>query len=177
MNNKVKKSRKTLLLIILLLLAIGITVVAITITVLNNGSKSKKRSAQLIGNGSAISGAYHGKSSAELLKELKKKQINVTDKFSSQIMFQSGKRGSTGSWIVENSAANKVTEQCSVNLKGQTVAVSAPIKAGQHIENITLNTPVNSGTYDVTVSVNYYDPASSAHLGQADYQNVKMVVS
>lgn len=171
-----KKSRKALLLLAFLVLTVGFTVIAITVTVMNN-SKNQKSSAQLIGNGSAISGAYHGKSSAELLKELKKKQINVTDKFSSQIMFQSGKRGSTGSWIVENSAANKVTEQCSVNLKGQTVAVSAPIKAGQHIENITLNTPVNSGTYDVTVSVNYYDPASSAHLGQADYQNVKMVVS
>lgn len=161
---------------ILLVLTVGFTVVAITITVINN-SKKPSSSAQLLGNGSAISGAYHGKSSAELLKELKKEQINVTDKFSSQIMFQSGKRGSTGSWVVENSDANKVTEQCSVILKGQTVAVSAPIKAGQHIENITLNAPVNSGTYNVTVSVNYYDPASSSHLGQADYQNVRMAVS
>lgn len=176
MNNKGKKSRKTLLLMILLLLAVGITVVAITVTVMNN-SKNQKSSAQLIGNGSAISGAYHGKSSAELLKELKKKQINVTDKFSSQIMFQNGKQGSDGSWVVDNSAANSVTEQCSVILKGQTVAVSAPIKPGQHIENITLNTPVSPGTYSVTVNIKYFDPQTSAYRGQADYQNVRMVVS
>lgn len=176
MKNKSKKSRRTLLLIILLLLAVGITVVAITVTVINN-SKSTSSAAPLVNNGSAMSGVYQGKSSSELLKELEKQQVRVTDKISSQIMFPSGNQGTKGAWIVENSPANSVTEQCSVVLKGQTVALSTPIKPGQHIENITLNTPVSPGTYSVTVNIKYYDSKTSVCLGQADYQNVRMVVS
>lgn len=171
-----KRSKKTLLLTILLVLIVGITVVAISVTVLfdhNNGASS---SAQLIKNGTAMSGVYHGKTSAELLKELKKQQIRVTDRINSQIKFQSGKAGTIGSWIVENSATNSVTVQCTVMLKGASIAVSAPIKPGQHIENIMLNTPLDSGTYSVTVSVKYYDPKTSDLLGQAEYQNVRMVV-
>jgi cell division protein YceG involved in septum cleavage len=176
MKKKAKKSRKTLLLIILLLLAVGITVVAITVTVINSG-KSTSSAAPLVNNGSAISGVYRGKSSAELLKELKKQQVRVTDKISSQIIFPSGNQGTKGAWIVENSPANSVTEQCSVVLNGQAVALSTPIKPGQHIENITLNTPVSPGTYSVTVNIKYFDPQTSAYRGQADYQNVRMVVS
>lgn len=175
MINKIMKTPKTILLTILLVLTAGFTVFAITETVINN-SQSKNNNTQLINNGTAMSGVYHPKSNAELLKELKNKQINVTDKIGSQIAFQDGKQDSKGAWIVENPASNSVTEQCSVVLNEKVIAVSSPIKPGEHIESITLLSPVSSGTYSVTVIMKYFDLKTSACLGQANYRNVKLAV-
>lgn len=175
MINKIVKTPKTVLLTALLALTAGFTVFAITETVINN-SQSKNKSTQLINNGTAMSGVYHPKSNTELLKELKDKQLSVTDRISAQITFQDGKQDSKGSWIVENPSSNKVTEQCSVVLDEKVIAISSPIKPGEHIEDITLLSPVSSGTYSVTVIVKYFDLKTSACLGQANYRNVKLAV-
>ena len=182
-NNKKEKRKKALLviLILLLLLILGICIIfhfSKPIVPSNDGTvpTSSISPASLDDNGNAIPGGYDPKSHDEILSELKKKQVTVTDKVSAQIAFPSGEKGTTGTWILENPASNNVTMQCEIVLGDRTVAKSVPIYPGQHIENITLLDSVTPGTYDVTASISYFNKDTKAYLGKAGYR-IKLTVS
>ncbi len=85
------------------------------------------------------------------------------------ILFQRAK-GSTGTWEVENPSSNTVIMQCEIVLDGETVAKSAPIYPGQHIDGLTLFQPISTGSYSVTAAIKYYNKTTKAYLGMADYK-------
>lgn len=177
-KEKSKKRKRTLLIILLLLLLllIGITYSFFHAGMGGSNGGNPSRSSQsapsssLDGNGSALSGSPTRKSREEILSELRQKEVVVTDRMSAEISFPNGKEGTVGTWTMENPASNKVVEQCTVELKGKTIAETVPINPGQHIESVTLSQPVASGTYDATAIIRYYSTDSKALLGQADYR-------
>lgn len=130
----------------------------------------------LTDTGSALTGGTSSKSSQEVLSELQKQQINVTDKVSAEAKFRSGLAGGTGNWSVENLSSNAVIMQCEITLNGETVAKSTPIYPGQHIDSIALSKQVSSGSHAATAEIKYYNSSTKAYLGMADY-SIKMTVS
>jgi len=189
MNSQKKKSKLSkkkkiwlAILLILLLLIIGLVSFFISGAARANGgspspsSQSNPGSSSLVNNGSALPGGYTPKSRQEVLSELQKEQVVVTDRLSAQISFPSGASGTAGTWMVENPAENKVIEQCEVVLDGKTVAESVPIDPGQHIDSIKLSQKVAPGTYDVTATINYYSTDTKSLLGAAGYR-IKLTVS
>ena len=166
-NNDKKKKRRVLLLILLFLLftvtAIAYAIYSANSHVLANPGKT------MIANGTALRGGYSSISEDDLLKELKRKQLMVTDRISSQVVFNGGGKGSSGAWVVENPATNKVMEQCEILLNGKNIATSVPVGPGQHTDTIALSDNVKSGTYDVTAVVNYYSRDDRSYLGKAGY--------
>ena len=185
---KIKDSKKKIIsLIILILLLLLIPIVCVTCR-FGKGSASADRvgktpssgvssqPSSLNDNGSALPGGYTSKSRQEILSELQKKQVTVTDRVSAQISFPNGTKGTKGSWVVENPSTNKVIMQCEVVLDGKTVAESTPIYPGQHIENITLSQPVSPGAYDVTAIIDYFSLDTKTNIGKVGYQ-IKLTVS
>lgn len=184
-DEKRRKQKKTLIIILILLL---LAIIGVTFsfchagTARQNGggqspsSQSSPGASSLDNNGSALPGNYKSKSRQEILSELQKEQVVVTDKVSAQISFPSGAKGTVGSWVVENSSSNKVIEQCCVELNGKTVAESVPINPGEHIESIALSKKVDPGTYDVTAMIYYYSTSSKSLLGKAGYE-IKLTIS
>ena len=61
-------------------------------------------------------------------------------------------------------------------LNGETVAKSAPIYPGQHIDGLTLSRQVSPGNYNVTAAIKYYNKTTKAYLGMADYK-IRLSVS
>lgn len=177
-KEKSKKRRRTLLIILLLLLLllIGITYSFFHAGMGGSNGGNPSRSSQsapsssLDGNGSALPGSPTRKSQEEILSELRQKEVVVTDRMSAGISFPNGKKGTVGTWTMENPASNKVVVQCTIELNSKTIAETAPINPGQHIESVTLSQPVASGTYDVTAVIRYYSTDSKSLLGQADYR-------
>jgi len=139
-------------------------------------SSSTSPSSSLDDSGSALPGSSSSPSRQEILSQLQKQQVTVTDKVSSQISFPGGSTGSTGIWEVENQPSNSVIMQCEIVLNGKTVAKSVPIYPGQHIDSITLSQPVTPGNYNVTATIKYYNKTTKAYLGMADY-GIHMSVS
>jgi hypothetical protein len=139
-------------------------------------SSNTSPSSSLDDSGSALPGSSSSPSRQEILSQLQKQQVTVTDKVSSQISFPGGSTGSTGIWEVENQPSNSVIMQCEIVLNGKTVAKSVPIYPGQHIDSITLSQPVTPGNYNVTATIKYYNKTTKAYLGMADY-GIHMSVS
>jgi cytoskeletal protein RodZ len=126
--------------------------------------------------GSAEPGSSSTPSRQEILSRLQKQQVTVTDKVSAQASFSNGAKGSTGTWEVENPSSNTVIMQCEIVLNGETVAKSAPIYPGQHIDGLTLSKQVSPGNYSVTATIRYYNKTTKAYLGMADYK-IRLSVS
>jgi hypothetical protein len=139
-------------------------------------SSAPSPSSSLDDSGSALPGSRSSPSRQEILSQLQKQQVTVTDKVGSQISFPSGSTGSAGIWEVENQPSNSVIMQCEIVLNGKTVAKSVPIYPGQHIDSITLSQPVTPGNYNVTATIKYYNKTTKAYLGMADY-GIHMSVS
>lgn len=132
-------------------------------------------SVMLDNNGSAVNGMVRPKSSSEVLTDLKKSEVYVTDKLSSNIIFPSGKSGTAGSWTVENVKTNHVIIQCEVYLGNELIAKSVPIRPGQHIEKITLLKGLNVDLYDATAYVNYFNLDTQAFISKAAFK-IKVTV-
>jgi hypothetical protein len=126
--------------------------------------------------GSAEPGSSSTPSRQEILSRLQKQEVTVTDKVSAQAFFSSGAKGGTGIWEVENPSSNTVIMQCEIVLDGETIAKSAPIYPGQHIDGLTLSRQVSSGNYSVTATIRYYNKDTKAYLGMADYK-IRLSVS
>jgi hypothetical protein len=133
-------------------------------------------SSSLNDTGSALSGGSSTPSRQDILSQLQKQQVTVTDQVSAQVSFPSGSTGSTGAWTVENPPSNNVIMQCEIIRNGKSVAKSVPIYPGQHIDSITLSQPVTPGNYNVTATIRYYNKTTKAYLGMADY-GIHMSVS
>lgn len=126
--------------------------------------------------GSAEPGSSSTPSRQEILSRLQKQEVTVTDKVSAQASFSSGAKGSTGIWEVENPSSNSVVMQCEIVLDSETIAESAPIYPGQHIDGLTLSRQVSSGDYSITATIRYYSKDTKAYLGMADYK-IRLSVS
>jgi hypothetical protein len=120
--------------------------------------------------GSAKPGSSSNPSRHELLSRLQKQEITVTDKVSAQASFSSGAKGSTGTWEVENPPSNTVIMQCEINLDGTSVAKTAPIYPGQHIDSLVLSQTTTSGDHSAVATIRYYSKETKAYLGMADYK-------
>lgn len=177
-------NRKKKLRILIILLAV-LCITAGTVTAMFGMGGSRFKTAvvdnsstdvsKLNDNGSALDGQAESKTSEEVLEELQKEQINVTDRLGSCIVFSKGKAGTPGSWAVENPADNRVVMQCEVYLDNELTAKTVPIRPGQHIESVPLLKNLKAGTYDVTAYINYYAPDTSDYIGKAGYQ-IKLTV-
>jgi flagellar basal body-associated protein FliL len=177
-----KKAKKKVLLVLLLLLIFCMSGIGIYVVYTSNSKEniptdasSTGESKKLDDNGNAVDGAVQSKTSEQVLDELKKAQINVTDKLSSHILFPSGKAGTEGSWMVENVETNNVIMQCEVFLNDKLIAKSVPIKPNQHIETITLSKEVKAGMYDVTAYINYFKLDTKEYISKAGFR-VKLTV-
>jgi hypothetical protein len=126
--------------------------------------------------GSAEPGSSSTPSRQEILSRLQKQEVTVTDKVSAQASFSNGAKDSTGTWEVENPSSNTVIMQCEIVLNGETIAKSAPIYPGQHIDGLTLSRQVAPGNYSVTAVIKYYNKTTKAYLGMADYK-IRLSVS
>jgi hypothetical protein len=126
--------------------------------------------------GSAKPGSSSTPTRQEILSRLQKQEVTVTDKVSAQASFSNGSKGSAGTWEVENPSSNTVIMQCEIVLDGESVAESAPIYPGQHIDGLTLSRQVSSGDYSVTATIRYYSKDTKSYLGMADYK-IRLSVS
>ncbi len=106
----------------------------------------------------------------EILKELEKQQLIVTDKLSSNISFPSGEIGTVGEWIVENPEENTIIQQAEVYLNNVLIAESTPIYPNQHITAIELLQEVETGEYEVIAYLNYYDVETKEFISKAGYK-------
>lgn len=120
--------------------------------------------------GSSLEGEVKAKEREEILKELEKQQLVVTDKLSSNITFPSGEIGIIGEWIVENPEENNIIQQAEVYLNDALIAKSTPIYPNQHITKIQLLEEVQSGEYDVIAYLNYYEIETKEFISKAGYK-------
>jgi methionine-rich copper-binding protein CopC len=174
------KGKRLFIMIVFLILLLSIGVfAALKLTannsVYNSTTINKSSSMHLDANGKADSGEYKAKTSEQVLSELKKAQINVTDKISSSALFSSGIKGSSGSWVAQNLASNNVIMQCEIYINNSLFAKSVPINPNEHIESITLLNDLKSGSYDAVAFINYYKLDTKEYISKAGYK-IKLIV-
>jgi len=177
-KNPQKKKLLVLLLIFLIFCMAGFGIYALvtfdsnTNTKINSSSDASNtgESKLLEENGNAVDGTAEAKTPEEILEDLQKAQINVTDKLSSNIFFTNGNSGTEGSWTVENLESNNVIIQCEVYLDDKLIAKSVPIKPNQHIETITLSEDIKPGQYDVIAYVNYFKLDTNEFISKAGFK-------
>ena len=120
--------------------------------------------------GSSAEGEAQKRAREEIMNELEKQQLIVTDKLSSNITFTSGDIGTIGAWVVENPKENTVIQQAEVYLEELLIAKSTPIYPNQHIMGIELLSPIDAGEYEVTAYLNYYDIDTKEFISKAGYK-------
>ena len=180
MKNVLTKKRITIFLPILFLLILSVGVFAVVRvsmirTAMQNNISKDSSSIQLDSNGTALSGEYITKTPEQILAELEKAQINVTDKVSTSITFDSGEVGSVGAWVVENIASNTVIMQCEVYFNNSLLSKSVPIYPNEHINSVKLLTSLSPGIYEVIAYVNYFKLDTKEYLGKAGYK-IKLII-
>lgn len=169
-DSKTDKKRKVL---ILSLIVIVIVVAFIVLKGCSDISFQKEPQATPIyleDEGDSIEGEAKKKERDEILKELEKQQLVVTDKLSSNITFSSGTVGTIGEWIVENPEENNIIQQAEVYLDDLLIAKSTPIYPNQHITAIELLEIVQAGEYEVIAYINYYDIETKEFISKAGYR-------
>ncbi len=120
--------------------------------------------------GGSVDGEAKMKEREEILKDLEKQQLVVTDKLSSNITFPSGDIGTIGEWIVENPKKNNIIQQAEVFLDNLLIAKSTPIYPDQHITAIELLEEIASGEYEVIAYINYYNIETKEFISKAGYK-------
>jgi hypothetical protein len=166
-----KKRTKKILIIISMCLLILILFLAYVNTLCSDPSMGNPNSptSSLDQSGSAIDGAASPKSKEEILDDLEKQQLVVTDKLSSNITFPYGNSGTIGDWIVENPSSNNIIQQAEVYFEDKLIAKSTPIYPNQHIEKIELIQDMQPGEYDGIAYINYYDMETQEFISRAGY--------
>lgn len=167
-----KKRTKKILIVIFICLLILILYLAYVNTLCPDPSMGNPKSptSSLDQSGDAIDGAASPKSKEEMLDDLEKQQLVVTDKLSSNITFPSGNSGVIGDWIVENPSSNNIIQQAEVYFENQLIAKSVPIYPNQHIKKIELKQDIQPGEYDAVAYVNYYNMETKAYISKAGYK-------
>jgi len=169
-NREAHKKRNIVGAILLLLLIILIAFLTIQSC---NGNKAETPTdvpVYLEENGGSMEGEAAARTREDILSELKKQQLIVTDKLSSNITFPFGEIGEVGEWIIENPAENEIIVQGEVYLNDVIIAKSTPIYPNQHITEISLLEEVDSGEYEVTAYLNYYDMETKEFVSKAGYR-------
>lgn len=165
------KKTKTLIIIALLLVFLLAAGAFVYVSLTNHSSPANTgASVSLNDNGSALDGDYKAKTNEQILSDLQKAQATVTDKISSSAVFESGAKGSLGTWIVENLPENNVIMQCEIYDGEKLLAKSVPIYPNQHIERIELLEPVETGSHDFTAYINYFALDTKAYISKAGYK-------
>jgi hypothetical protein len=126
--------------------------------------------------GTAINGSYQSKSHEEILADLKKQQIIVTDKLSSHAVFASGTKGTAGKWMLENVRQNNIILQAEIFAGDACIARTAPLQPGQHVESIILLEDVPWGTRQAIAYLNYFDRKTRAFISRTGF-HIKLSVS
>lgn len=167
-----KKKRKVRIIILLIFLALIILVLISKCCIdANTVVKAPKPTPHYLDDdGNSIDGKAQGKDREEILKELTKQQLIVTDKLSSNITFPLGEIGTIGEWIVENQKENTVIQQVEVYFDELLIAKTTPIYPNQHITAIKLLEDVETGEYDVIAYINYYDIETKEFISKAGYK-------
>ncbi len=168
-NNGNKKKK----VIIILIIVFAIAAIALFLLKSCNEDQSttepETKPVLLEDEGSSIDGEAQTRSKEEILEELKKQQLIVTDKISSNIIFNSGEVGSIGEWIVENLKENDVIQQAEVYWNDVLIAKTTPIYPNQHITGVSLLESIEPGEYEATAYLNYYDTETKEFLSKAGY--------
>ena len=181
-NNKKKKVIVIVLIIIIALLIStvtyaatkGFTSIFLFQNVFSTASDSTSDSdlaniKTLTDSGQGNQGTAPEKSQEEILAELEKQQIIVTDSISPNIIFATGSAGTEGTWKVENLAENTVIQQVEVFYKDQLIAKTTPIYPDQYIDSITLTKALPSGELEGVAYINYYNLDTKEIVGKTGY--------
>lgn len=171
-SNRKNEKRKKAIVIILILLALLFALFFILrgCSGLAGIKSPEVTPVYLDDEGSSITGEAENASREDILEALEKQQLVVTDKLSSNISFDSGSAGTIGEWVVENPEENKIIQQAEVYLEDTLIAKSTPIYPNQHIMGVSLLTDVESGEYEVTAYLNYYDIETKEFISKAGYK-------
>ena len=171
-SNREKEKMKKIIVIILILLILLIALFFILRGCSGlTGIKSPESTPKYLEDvGGSITGEAESASREEILEALEKQQLVVTDKLSSNITFKLGETGTVGEWIVENPEENNVIQQAEVYLEDILIAKSTPIYPNQHITGVSLLTDIESGEYEVTAYLNYYDIETKEFISKAGYK-------
>ena len=165
------KKKKALIITLLLVFLLATAGAIVYVSLTNQGSPAGTGpSVGLDDNGNALDGGYKSKTKEQILSDLQKAQVTVTDKISSSAIFDSGAKGSYGTWIVENLSENNVIMQCEIYDGERLICKSVPIYPNQHIERIELLEPVEAGSRDVTAYINYFTLDTKAYISKAGYK-------
>lgn len=170
-NNKEKKKR--IVLIALLILIATIVAVFFLLKGCGNDLLSNEPEATpvyLEDDGSSVDGEAQKREREDIINELEKQQLVVTDKLSSNITFTDGEVGTVGAWVVENPKENSIIQQAEVYLDETLIAKSTPIYPNQHITGVELLEEVDAGEYEVTAYLNYYDVDTKEFISKAGYK-------
>ncbi len=119
--------------------------------------------------GEALEGAYVGKSREEILAELERRQLLVTDTLSSHASFPSGEAGTLGEWMVENIPDNEVIQQAEIRIGERCVARSAVLQPGQHVSQVRLLEDVPAGTHEAVAYLNYFTKDTQEYISKAGF--------
>lgn len=170
----IPKNRLVIVLIPLILL-IGLGGIYGALSTFPHGGGPIPTLEELIGGGHAKPGLGSSETDSEILANLKKQQIMVTDSVGTALHFSSGSVGANGKWNVANDKSNNVIMQAVVTIGGKAVAKSVPIYPDEHIDSITLSSRLGQGTYDAVAYINYYNPTTKVYISKAGYK-VKLTV-
>jgi len=119
--------------------------------------------------GEALEGSYEGKTREEILAELERRQLLVTDTLSSHASFPSGEAGTLGEWMVENISGNEVIQQAEIRIGERCVARSAVLQPGQHVSQVRLLEEVPAGTHEAIAYLNYYTTDTQDYISKAGF--------
>ncbi len=120
--------------------------------------------------GAALAGPYLGRSREEILAELARKQMRVTDTLSSHAVFPIGTAGAWGEWMVENVAGNEVMQQAEIVIGDRCVARSAALMPGQHVTAIRLLSDVAPGTHEAYAFLNYFAADTHTYISKTGFR-------
>ena len=170
-NRKTDKKRKVIIRILAIIaMILAVFFILKGCTGLMDINNHKEEPVCLEDEGSSQDGEAEAASREEILKELEKQQLVVTDKLSSNISFPSGNIGTVGEWIVENPEENTVIQQAKVYLDDVLIAKSTPIYPNQHITGISLLAEIEPGEYEVTAYLNYFNVETKEFISKAGYK-------
>ena len=170
MQGNGRKKKKIIIAILLLLLSVSAGTFAYFGLTNQIQPSDSRPTVTLDENGSAVNGEVQGKSKEQILSELQKTQVTVTDKVSSSAIFRNGTAGSIGSWNVENLPSNNVIMQCEIYEGDRLLVKSVPIYPNQHIERIELLESIQCGSHDVVAYINYFKLDTKEFISKAGYK-------
>ncbi len=166
-----KNKKKKVIIILIIVFAIAATALFLLKSCNEDQSTAVPETTPVIleDEGRSIDGEAQTKTQEEILDELKNQQLIVTDKLSSNIIFNSGEVGSIGEWVVENLKENDVIQQAEVYWKDVLIAKTTPIYPNQHITGVSLLESISPGEYEATAYINYYDTETKEYISKAGY--------